>query len=701
MHISSLEIQNFKAIRSLTMDNLGDVVVIAGPNGSGKSCILDAIRLLKSFYSSYRLDNEWQHFFSEFQLDINDPEDIKRLFNNREKSIIIRAVFSLADTEKEYIRQNARNKLYQTMWRQRTSHNAQDFIGISEGDTQVNSYTSTSTSADRIATEILSNIDAVPLVGSLTIKPTPEFSITPNPVLQFVFSVSDPHHIGMIDYHSANRAYVRERVGGINVNIEQTEERMAQHALYNWQNKYTTIKSELAGAYVRDILIEKAHTEAGLLFKTRTSIIQTLDELFKAFLPGKEFGGPQPGTSGQLTFPVRLADGSVHDIDDLSSGEKELVYGYLRLRNSAPSNSILLLDEPELHLNPRLVLGLPNFYKRHIGADLNNQLWMVTHSDAFLRDAFKSGGFTLFHLNPPARDGSGKNQATLISADDEVNRAVIELVGDVAGFRPGNKLVIFESSANASFDAEMTKRLFPDFSDRINSLSGDNKLGVKQLYAAIEKAVNQIGLPYKVYAIHDRDSDKISINAPPNTKVFSWDVYHIENYLLHEEYISKVVSDTPSFALRMTPEEVSRELVICAEESMRGLVSHQLRSHIYGAIRGRLDLGYDPQIADPALGLAQASARVATSISKLVSDELGQRDLNAMKVSIEDKLKAALSNNSWRSEFRGRDILRLFAGRRLKGLPYEAFRDSIIARMSDAGFQPPGMAAVVRHISND
>jgi hypothetical protein len=231
-----------------------------------------------------------------------------------------------------------------------------------------------------------------------------------------------------------------------------------------------------------------------------------MKELFSIFLPDKHFIGPKPGKKGELSFPIRLAGGGEHDIDDLSSGEKELVYRYLRLRNVAPSNSIILLDEPELHLNPRLVLGLPNFYRQHLGIELNNQLWMTTHSDAFLRDAYKGGGFTIFHMSPPAVVKADGNQATPISADDEVNHAIVDLVGDIAGFRPGNKVVIFESSENASFDASMTKRLFPEFGDHINSLSGDNKSGVKHLYAALNKAVAQMALPFKIYAIVDRDS---------------------------------------------------------------------------------------------------------------------------------------------------------------------------------------------------
>ena len=388
-----------------------------------------------------------------------------------------------------------------------------------------------------------------------------------------------------------------------------------------------------------------------------------------------------------------------HDIDDLSSGEKELVYGYLRLRNVSPLNSIIMIDEPELHLNPRLVLGLPNFYRKHLGLELNNQLWMTTHSDAFLRDAYKGGGFTIYHMSPPAAVGAEDNQTVPISADDEINHAMFALVGDIAGFRPGNKVVIFESSENASFDASMTKRLFPEFADRINALSGDNKSGVKQLYAALNKAVAQMALPFNIYAIFDKDSAQEERSR--QTRAFSWNVYHIENYLLEEQFISKVIKDNPSHATAMTEEQISAALRRCAKESLRPLIAHRMRKSVHATFSQCLDLGFDPNIDDPAVGLTQAVARVAERIQNKSVQDLNSDKLSKMRADIATALEKSLVDESWRTEFRGRDILKLFVGRYLVGLPYDAFRDAIVARMGDAGWRPPGMAAVIERILFD
>lgn len=688
MRISDIKITNFKAIRSLSLNNLGDVILVAGPNGSGKSCIFDAIRLVKSLYGGYKQQNEWHQFFSEFQLDLNNPEEIKRLFNDQSKPLSIAVSFELSETEICYIRGNAKRRIYEDLLKKTLRGEA--VIPLA------GSFPDLDTEAEEAASPVISEVGKGAFVASVELRPDLHMNVAPSAVLEFVFGIYDPQHIGVIDYHGPNRTYQRERIGGINVNIEETADRMAQQALYNSQSKYNNVKSELAAAFVRDMLIEKA---GGASSKV-PSILSTLKELFEIFLPGKKFEGPRPGNQGQLTFPVILTGGGEHDIDDLSSGEKELVYGYLRIRNMSPTHSIILLDEPELHLNPRIVVGLPGFYRRHLGLEMDNQVWMVTHSDAFLRDAFRSGGFSIFHMSPPDLTASEGKQAVPVSADDDVNRAIIGLVGDVAGYRPGNKIVIFESSESASYDATVTGRLFPEFAQAINALSGDDKFGVKQLYSALEKAKVQMRLPFQVYAVVDRDADRID-NAKFGARLFQWDVYHIENYLLEPEIIRKVLDDNPSFAATMTVEQILSALRDCAIETLSTLVDHQLRTYVDRHLLECMDLGFDPGISDSATGLGQAVARVQARVAQKVLSDLSSATLNAKKAEFDKQLQDALATNRWMSQFRGRDILKRFAGRFLRGLPYLAFRDNILARMGDAGYQPLGMARVVNEILAD
>src|SRR5690348_2972053 len=102
MHFRTLEITNFRAIKHVKLENLTSMVVVAGPNGSGKSCLFDAIRLIKSAYGGYQ-PNEYQQFFGEFQIGLNDqqPEQLLTLFQDRNLPVNIKLEVVLDESEKE------------------------------------------------------------------------------------------------------------------------------------------------------------------------------------------------------------------------------------------------------------------------------------------------------------------------------------------------------------------------------------------------------------------------------------------------------------------------------------------------------------------------------------------------------------------------------------------------------------------------
>ena len=194
----------------------------------------------------------------------------------------------------------------------------------------------------------------------------------------------------------------------------------------------------MAAEFVKQSLRER-YLENERPGETSQPLTETLQELFTTFFPGKTFLGPVPTADGNLEFPVRISDGSTHDINDLSSGEKEILFGYLRLTNSAPKYSVILLDEPELHLNPALVRGLPQFYHKHMGQVLENQIWLVTHSDAFLREAISHDGLQVFHMQHASISEENNNQMRELNPGEEVESIILELVGNLATYSPWGK----------------------------------------------------------------------------------------------------------------------------------------------------------------------------------------------------------------------------------------------------------------------
>jgi hypothetical protein len=317
----------------------------------------------------------------------------------------------------------------------------------------------------------------------------------------------------------------------------------------------------------------------------------TLEELFDTFFPGKSFGGVSPQDDGSVEFPVRLSTGHIHDINDLSSGEKEVLYGYLRLRSTAPRHSIVLIDEPELHLNPALLQGLPDFYYKHVAQGLRNQLWLVTHSDTLLRQAVGHNNYSVYHMQLAAVS-DGRNQAQRVDARTDLERATIDLVGDLATYIPNAKVVLLEGADSGGFDVHMVSRLFPVARVLVNFVAGGSRRRVSDLWGVLDHAVREGGIPAGVFAIVDRDSGAVVEEAP---SVFSWDVYHIENYLLEPRFVLQACNAlAPSSglvdvaAVDSALKEAARQTFDELQELIGGVVS-RVAGRVGGAVPAEPD----------------------------------------------------------------------------------------------------------------
>jgi predicted ATPase len=692
MRIASLLIDNFRAVASVELGDLADVVVIAGPNGCGKSCVLDAVRLLKSVYGGYQQPNEWQSWFSEFQINIQNPEDLKTLLQDRARPMRVALDVSISEPERAYLRANAAQLLRETAWRAIVPEFASwQFFGAASIATQQRQHQPEVDA--RVVNElpqVLQDLEQDTHTGEVTVSPLGQIMSQPNRVLELLFSSYRPHDLGIIDYHGPNRNYAREQIGGLNLNVEAAEQQQRQSALYDPGNKYQNLKSQMASAYVRLLLAREAGVDPAAA--SGDELIHTLQELFRTFFPGKQFRGIEPTEDGRILFPVVTEAGHVHDIDYLSSGEKEVLYGYLRLRNAAPQRSILLLDEPELHLNPRLIRGLAQFYREHLSKRLGNQLWLITHSDTLLRDAVGAEGFRVFHMTP-AQSQVHANQAVPVEGAADVERLVIDLVGDLAAYRPGATIVVFEGGGDTDFDVRMVSQLFPEFYAAVNAISGGGKPRVKDLHGLLEEA--GAGLGARFFSIVDGDW----ADAPPaGGTALAWDVYHVENYLLHVETMLEVLGELSgsSAAVREAP-GIWAALVDAARATLPRLVHQRLVMKASRDLREAVRVGADPT-GDVASSLHTSVRAALERVTALEEGDLSATALGDYAADVEKELAQDLESDAWARTFKGRDVLTEFVRKNISGVRYEAFRDLLVGRMRTNGYRPAGMQAVLDQI---
>ena len=105
----------------------------------------------------------------------------------------------------------------------------------------------------------------------------------------------------------------------------------------------------------------------------------------------------------EKTMPIfENSAGEEFDINDLSSGEKQLFLRTLSIKMLEPKNSIILIDEPELSLHPKWQQRIIEVYKK-IGE--NNQIIIATHSPHILGSVSSENIFILY------RDENGKIEA--------------------------------------------------------------------------------------------------------------------------------------------------------------------------------------------------------------------------------------------------------------------------------------------------
>jgi len=625
----------------------------------------------------------------EFQINTNRPEELRKLFGDPERRLSVEAEVELAGEEVAYLTECAEDVLRPIVWRRVLGRNYS--VALISGVEFRQYGPQVDLAVAEGAAELRAGLVGSTYRASFEMPPVGQLQVLQSAVLEVVFETYAPDVIGVIDYHSSSRTYERENLGGVNLNLDAITEQRKGHLLYNWREKYRNIKTELASQYVREAIAARAGVAMG------SDLSATLMELFKIFFPDKKYEGIVARPDGSIGFPVSLTSGQTHDIDDLSSGEKELVYGYLRLRDSAPRNSIILIDEPELHLNPRLLQGFPDFYHAHLGRALNNQIWLVTHSDAILRQAVGKADFSVYHMSPATSVVAGENQASVVLANDDVERVVLAMVGDLAAYKPRAKVVIFEGGGDSEVDVMIVGRLFPLLAQKMNFVPGGSKRRVRDLHSVLADAATRAGLTERFFAIVDRDREDLVFPAGASS-VKRWERYHIENYLLDAPSIRSAILATLGRDLFLRDEEVMSALKDCATSLVDRLILERLQSEINEGLLREINIGAPPDTKAPAQDLRPS---IAGSIERIrQKGETFGSDvwLHEREAVHRNALEVALQSDAWCAEFPGRRILSVFVGKFVPGASYEVFRNVIVDKMVEGKVQPAGIRIVLQEI---
>ena len=242
--------------------------------------------------------------------------------------------------------------------------------------------------------------------------------------------------------------------------------------------------------------------------------------IFEQLLPGKVFLELRRHDQ-EILYEF---DGSTLEFGTLSSGEREIVVTSFDFRLHNPSDSIVLFDEPELHLHPEMAT---RFLRTLQEIGDRNQFVLTTHSPDLISASLDD---TVIFLQPPVEEGGGfKNQAVLASESEDAARALRALGQSLGVIALGRKIVLIEGD-NGSLDKEVYSSILGSETGLV-LLPAGSRDAITRFDRLHESIIEKSMWGIEFFAIRDRD---ITQPDDPSPRVATLDRYHLENYFLDE-----------------------------------------------------------------------------------------------------------------------------------------------------------------------
>lgn len=280
--------------------------------------------------------------------------------------------------------------------------------------------------------------------------------------------------------------------------------------------------------------------------------------------------------------------------------------------------------------------------------------------------------------------------------EDDIERALVDLVGDLAAYRPHAKVVILEGKSEDGFDEICIRRLFPEIAKRVNLVSAGSKQRVRDLYEALNVSAERVGMKNRFFAIVDRDAEGFR-GLQPGTQEFAWDVYHVENFLLEPAIIRAACRSLSGRELFDSDDATMVALKHVATEIVNSLIIEEMQLEVNNDLVGAIDVGAPPNATDVAADILPS---IESSLARVAAkgQEYTRPHLEARVETVREEMEAFLETEEWIKRFPGRRILRRFVSEHLPKVGYEPFRNLLLDMMALSEHRPENMRDVLGEI---
>ena len=524
MHLSRLQIINFRSLENIEVEFDSLVNVVIGPNAIGKTTILEAIRLAKAVLAP-RTQNETQQ--TMIALGLMSPHLPQRLLpraltHDPDKPTIIKCAFKattadIADLEGLLPTLTPDLALQNIGLNFANPAQAMNFLNSPQGAIAQQAAQATLTA----------EIGRVKATGKIELNLTIDFRRSQLsgefPGQQILFAALeqrlDPSKT-LFSYFPADRSMPTGEQP-VQLGMADTNQQLES---YNSQPqlKYNRLKNMIFNTIIGQ--------PTG-----RQQLSEQFSLIFEKVLKGRSLGEVGVNAIGMLSIPIiDVESGHSFDIDGLSSGEKGLILTSLLIARSIADNGLILLDEPELHLNPAVCRDLLQFFVDEFAIKKNMQAIICSHSAEILAGTFERTDCSLFHLK------SGTSLAKIRQQDQGEIRDALRRLGSSE-----SEALLYKGTVSVEgiHDAEILQSGFDAIVRRfiVNPLGGRSSIesDIRDLQKAELKGV-EVGFHYFLF---DLDGKPTALNDSAHVKLRQLKRYCLENYLLESEIITDLTRE--------------------------------------------------------------------------------------------------------------------------------------------------------------
>jgi predicted ATP-dependent endonuclease of OLD family len=513
MHLKHLTISNFRSVVDLDMGFAKGANLVVGPNAVGKTTVLEAIRVAKAVLAP-RTQQETRQVL--IALGVTSPHlpqsfNFSSIAGDLTKPVIVNCTFELSESEL-----TALPGLIEKLARQAVA--AQQGITMDNGPFALIQLLSTHQGQGILASARQYALDNIAIVTQtkqcrlfLTISPDAGFQGLDG-FAQLLYTVLENElspSKTRFSYFPADRALPTGEAQ-IQLGAADAQQQMESHNSTP-ANKYQRLKSSIFSSFVES-------TESQEKQK------QVFEALFNRLLKGKSIESFSINLHGQASILIKdLTTSKTFDIDAMSSGEKGLILTFLIISRSMESGGVILLDEPELHLNSAVCKDLLEFLLDEYLIPNNLQAIICTHSPEVMSTAMRRDECTVYHLRRGA-------PSTIIRKHDQPEAVqALRLLGTSEIEELLYEAVIFVEGPD---DVELLEGAFQETLSRFRfrPLGGRPEVEkhIKELQAA-----EVAGLKENIsYFVFDGDNRLSDLKSTKKVVVKQWEKYCLENYLL-------------------------------------------------------------------------------------------------------------------------------------------------------------------------